>query len=74
MLSPTMPSVVPRQDQYSKAKKHGADPRAQRDVLDQEAPRALLVTDKPLYRPGQLMDMHALCLRSFVLSPSPTAN
>ena len=33
------------------------------------APKILLVSDKPLYQPGQTMRLRALCLNGFDLKP-----
>ncbi len=43
--------------------------KLERDVQIKTAPRVLLVTDKPLYQPGQLMHLRALALQSFDLKP-----
>ena len=43
--------------------------KLERDVTVKTAPRVLLVTDKPLYQPGQLMHLRALALQSFDLKP-----
>ena len=43
--------------------------KLERDVRIKTAPRVLLVTDKPLYQPGQLMHLRALALQSFDLKP-----
>jgi hypothetical protein len=43
--------------------------KLERDVGVKDAPRVLLVTDKPLYQPGQLMHIRALALQAFDLSP-----
>lgn len=39
------------------------------DVQVKTAPRVLLVTDKPMYQPGQVIHLRALSLESFDLSP-----
>jgi 5-hydroxyisourate hydrolase-like protein (transthyretin family) len=43
------------------------------DVKVKEAPKVLLVTDKPLYQPGQTMHLRALALSSFDLKPAKKA-
>lgn len=43
--------------------------KVERDVKVKGEPKVLLVTDKPLYQPGQLMHIRALCLRPFDLTP-----
>ena len=43
--------------------------KLERDVQIKTAPKVLLVTDKPLYQPGQLMHLRALALQSFDLKP-----
>ncbi len=43
--------------------------KLERDVQIKTAPRVLLVSDKPLYQPGQLMHLRALALQSFDLKP-----
>jgi 5-hydroxyisourate hydrolase-like protein (transthyretin family) len=40
-----------------------------RDVQVKSEPKILLVTDKPLYQPGQMMHVRAMCLRPFDLTP-----
>jgi hypothetical protein len=40
-----------------------------RDVQIKTSPRVLLVTDKPLYQPGQQMHIRALALQAFDLKP-----
>jgi hypothetical protein len=40
------------------------------DVKIKEAPKVLLVTDKPLYQPGQTIHLRALALSSFDLRPT----
>jgi hypothetical protein len=43
--------------------------KLQRDVKIKTAPKVLLVTDKPLYQPGQRMHLRALALQTFDLLP-----
>jgi 5-hydroxyisourate hydrolase-like protein (transthyretin family) len=43
--------------------------KLEKDVTIKSAPRVLLVTDKPLYQPGQLMHIRALALQAFTLHP-----
>src|SRR5208283_737425 len=43
------------------------------DVRVKSEPKVLLVTDKPLYQPGQVMHIRALALRPFDLSPEAGA-
>ena len=43
--------------------------KLERDVQIKTAPKVLLVSDKPLYQPGQLMHLRALALQSFNLKP-----
>ncbi len=44
--------------------------KLERDVKVKTAPRVLLVTDKPLYQPGQRMHLRALALGAFDLKPA----
>src|SRR5262249_36388724 len=41
----------------------------QRDVTIKTGAKVLLVTDKPLYQPGQVMHIRAMALRPFDLKP-----
>jgi 5-hydroxyisourate hydrolase-like protein (transthyretin family) len=43
--------------------------KLEQDVKIKAAPRVLLVTDKPLYQPGQRMHIRALALQEFNLHP-----
>jgi hypothetical protein len=43
--------------------------KLERDVKLKSAPKVLLVTDKPLYQPGQVMHIRALALQAFDLKP-----
>jgi hypothetical protein len=43
--------------------------KLERDVKVKAEPKVLLVTDKPLYQPGQLIHIRALCLGAFDLKP-----
>jgi hypothetical protein len=43
--------------------------KLERDVKVKTVPRVLLVTDKPLYQPGQRMHLRALALQAFNLQP-----
>jgi hypothetical protein len=43
--------------------------KLERDVKIKTAPKVLLVTDKPLYQPGQRMHLRALALQAFDLQP-----
>jgi hypothetical protein len=43
--------------------------KLEREVKVKSAPKVLLVTDKPLYQPGQIMHIRALALQSFDLKP-----
>jgi hypothetical protein len=43
--------------------------KLEQDVKIKSSPRVLLVTDKPLYQPGQLMHIRALALQAFSLHP-----
>jgi uncharacterized protein YfaS (alpha-2-macroglobulin family) len=43
--------------------------KLERDVKIKTAPKVLLVTDKPLYQPGQLMHIRALALQAMDLTP-----
>lgn len=43
--------------------------KLERDVRIKADPKILLVTDKPLYQPGQLMHIRALALQAFDLKP-----
>jgi hypothetical protein len=43
--------------------------KLERDVNVKSTPKVLLVTDKPLYQPGQVMHIRALTLKSFDLNP-----
>jgi 5-hydroxyisourate hydrolase-like protein (transthyretin family) len=45
------------------------DEKLERDVKVKGEPKVLLVTDKPLYQPGQVIHVRALCLRPFDLTP-----
>jgi hypothetical protein len=45
------------------------DEKLERDVKVKGEPKVLLVTDKPLYQPGQTIHVRALCLRPFDLTP-----
>ncbi len=45
------------------------DEKIERDVKIKGEPKILLVTDKPLYQPGQMIHIRALCLRPFDLTP-----
>jgi 5-hydroxyisourate hydrolase-like protein (transthyretin family) len=47
--------------------------KLERDVTVKAAPKVLLVSDKPLYQPGQLMHLRALALQSFNLKPEAGA-
>ncbi len=47
--------------------------KLERDVKVKSAPRVLLVTDKPLYQPGQLIHIRALALSAFDLKPAAGA-
>ncbi len=44
--------------------------KLERDVKVKTAPKVLLVTDKPLYQPGQRMHLRALALGAFDLKPA----
>jgi hypothetical protein len=44
--------------------------KLERDVKVKSAPKVLLVTDKPLYQPGQRMHLRALALQAFDLKPA----
>ena len=44
--------------------------KLEKDVRIKSAPKILLVSDKPLYQPGQLIHLRALCLRPFDLTPA----
>jgi 5-hydroxyisourate hydrolase-like protein (transthyretin family) len=44
--------------------------KLERNVKLRSEPKVLLVTDKPLYQPGQLIHIRALCLRPFDLTPA----
>jgi 5-hydroxyisourate hydrolase-like protein (transthyretin family) len=46
----------------------------ERDVKIKAYPRVLLVTDKPLYQPGQRMHIRALALQAFNLHPMSGSN
>jgi hypothetical protein len=46
----------------------------ERDVNIRKSPKVLLVSDKPLYQPGQLMHLRALALQSFDLKPVADAD
>ncbi len=48
--------------------------KLERDVQIKTALKVLLVTDKPLYQPGQLMHLRALALQSFDLKPAAGAD
>ncbi len=54
-------------------KSAGGEDKLERDVQIKTAPKVLLVTDKPLYQPGQLMHIRALALQSFDLKPVAAA-
>src|SRR5205807_1507248 len=41
----------------------------ERDVTVKAAPKVLLVTDKPLYQPGQVIHLRALALEGLDLAP-----
>lgn len=43
--------------------------KLERDVTVKHTPRVLLVTDKPLYQPGQVIHLRALALGAFDLAP-----
>ena len=43
--------------------------KLERDVKLKAEPKVLLVSDKPLYQPGQLIHLRALCLGAFDLKP-----
>jgi hypothetical protein len=43
--------------------------KLERDIKVKTAPKVLLVTDKPLYQPGQVMHIRALSLQAFDLAP-----
>jgi hypothetical protein len=43
--------------------------KLEREVTVKATPKVLLVTDKPLYQPGQLMHIRALALQGFDLTP-----
>jgi hypothetical protein len=45
------------------------DEKVERDIKVKGEPKVLLVTDKPLYQPGQTIHVRALCLRPFDLTP-----
>jgi 5-hydroxyisourate hydrolase-like protein (transthyretin family) len=47
--------------------------KLERDVKVKSAPRVLLVTDKPLYQPGQVIHIRALALSAFDLRPAANA-
>jgi 5-hydroxyisourate hydrolase-like protein (transthyretin family) len=47
--------------------------KLEREVKVKTAPKVLLVTDKPLYQPGQLIHLRALALQGFDLSPVAAA-
>jgi len=47
----------------------GEEKTLERDVKVKAEPKVLLVTDKPLYQPGQLIHIRALCLGAFDLKP-----
>jgi hypothetical protein len=49
------------------------DEKIERDVKVKGEPKVLLVTDKPLYQPGQVIHVRALCLRPFDLTPVDAA-
>jgi len=48
--------------------------KLEQDVKIKSAPRVLLVTDKPLYQPGQRMHIRALALQAFTLHPVAGSN
>ncbi len=48
--------------------------RLEQEVKIKSAPRVLLVTDKPLYQPGQRMHIRALALQAFNLHPVDGSN
>src|SRR5262249_14337287 len=43
--------------------------KLEREVKVKTAPKVLLVTDKPLYQPGQVIHLRALALQGFDLTP-----
>src|SRR5262249_53292329 len=47
--------------------------KLERDVRVKSEAKVLLVTDKPLYQPGQLIHARALCLHPFDLTPVANA-
>ncbi len=48
--------------------------KLEQDVKIKASPRVLLVTDKPLYQPGQRMHIRALALQAFNLHPVADSN
>jgi hypothetical protein len=46
--------------------------KLEHDIKVKSAPKVLLVTDKPLYQPGQVIHIRALALSGFDLTPAAT--
>jgi hypothetical protein len=65
-----MPAVPPGQYKMVVATKSSlGEEKLERDVKVKSEGKILLVTDKPLYQPGQLMHIRALALRPIDLTP-----
>ena len=48
--------------------------KLERDVKIKSAPKVMLVTDKPLYQPGQMIHIRALALSGFDLTPAANSD
>jgi hypothetical protein len=65
-----MPAVPPGQYKMVVATKSSlGEEKLERDIKVKSEGKILLVTDKPLYQPGQLMHIRALALRPIDLTP-----
>jgi hypothetical protein len=65
-----IPSLPPGNYKMEVATKSAqGEEKLEKDVKVKAEPKVLLVTDKPLYQPGQLIHIRALCLGAFDLKP-----
>lgn len=65
-----MPSLPPGAYTMEVATKSAlGEEKLTREIKLKAEPKLMLITDKPLYQPGQLIHMRALCLGAFDLKP-----
>src|SRR5262249_18069838 len=70
-----IPAIPAGQYKMEVATKSGlGEEKLERDVKVKADPKILLVTDKPLYQPGQVIHLRALSLQSFDLTPVSDAD